>query len=61
MKFKVKGIHCKGCETLIKDILEDEGLKNVSIEPKTGVVEAEGKADLAKIKKELKKEGYDIE
>ncbi|MCA9495332.1 MAG: cation transporter [Nanoarchaeota archaeon] len=38
-KLKVKGMHCPSCEMLIKDILEDEGVKVLSVNHKTGDLE----------------------
>ena len=61
-KLNVKGMHCKSCEMLLKDALEDIGVQ-ATANAKTGEVTVEyddAKTDLATIKKIIKKEGYDI-
>jgi copper chaperone len=57
---KVKGMHCKSCEMLITDALDDIGVQ-AKVNVKTGDVIVdydESKTSLADIKKVLKEEGY---
>lgn len=57
---KIKGMHCKNCEMLIKSGLEDIGVK-AEVEYISGkaVVEFdESKISFEKIKEAIKKEGY---
>lgn len=61
---KLKGMHCRSCDMLVKDILEDMGCDDIDVTHKTGDIAFaydKEKTDLDKIKKELKKEGYDSE
>lgn len=63
IKLKIKGMHCPSCEMLIKDALEEIGVKNSKIDSKTGEAEIEfddKKLTLEKIKKTIEKEGYKI-
>ena len=57
---KIKGMHCKSCETLIADALEEKGVKSkVDSVKGTAVVEFdEKKTTLQQIKEIIKKEGY---
>ena len=60
-EFKVKGMHCRSCETLITDsLLEEKGMKHVQASfPKgTVIIESDGVSD-ARIKEIIKKEGYE--
>lgn len=62
--FKVKGMHCKSCEILIKDSLEDnEGVKEViaSNEKQTVTIEYDQtKTTETKLKEIIKEEGYEV-
>jgi len=62
-KLNVKGMHCKSCEVLIKDALQDEGVKaNVNVNKGEVSIEFdESKIKLDKIKSIIKKEGYKVE
>ena len=55
----VKGMHCKSCEMLIGDALEDEGVKS-TVDWQKGVIMVdfdENKISLDKIKQLIKAEG----
>jgi copper chaperone CopZ len=60
----VNGMHCKSCEMLIKDVLEETaGVKKAepSFAKNSVVVEFdEAKVDAAKIKKIIKEQGYEV-
>lgn len=60
-KLQVKGMHCKACETLIKEALEDEGATNVEVNHEKGTVNVEhdDKLDKEHIKIIIKAEGYE--
>ncbi|MBL7052018.1 MAG: heavy-metal-associated domain-containing protein [Nanoarchaeota archaeon] len=61
-KFKVGGMHCKSCEMLIKDSLEDLGVKDISfINNEITITFDESKISLETIKKVIEKEGYKVE
>ena len=59
---KIKGMHCKSCETLISDALEEKGVKSkVDSAKGTATVEFdEKKVSLPQIKEIIKKEGYQV-
>ena len=60
----VEGMHCKSCETLIKDELDElEGIKNVNVSAEKGIATIEydeSKVDEMKIIEIIKKEGYKV-
>ncbi|MBT4540640.1 heavy-metal-associated domain-containing protein [Candidatus Woesearchaeota archaeon] len=60
----VEGMHCKSCETLIKDELDElEGIKNVNVSAEKGIATIEydeSKVDKMKIIEIIKKEGYKV-
>lgn len=62
-EFKVKGMHCKSCEILIKDALEElSGIKEITISHKTGILKVsfdESQLSKEKIIDIIKKEGYE--
>ena len=61
IKLKIKGMHCPSCEMLIKDALEEIGVKSSKIDSKTGQAEIEFdeiKISLEEIKKTIEKGGY---
>ncbi|MCF7871648.1 cation transporter [Candidatus Woesearchaeota archaeon] len=64
-KFKVKGMHCKSCEMLIKEELEELDYVNVkSISHDSGELKLgfdENKVSENKIRAVIKKEGYEVE
>jgi copper chaperone CopZ len=60
---KIKGMHCKSCETLIKDELIESGAKDCKIDHKSGkatVTFDESYLNLNTIKSIIKKEGYEV-
>ncbi len=60
--FDVKGMHCRSCEILIKEALEDKGVK-AEISFKTGKLNTEfddKKITENKIKEIIRKEGYEV-
>lgn len=63
MKLKVKGMHCKACEMLIKDILGDENIIVINISSEKGFLEIESKdkqSELKNIRKLLAQNNYSI-
>lgn len=64
IKLKVKGMHCKSCEVLIKDELEEqEGITDVQISHETGEFTAdidENKISVQKVKDIIKEQGYKV-
>lgn len=40
-EIKVQGMHCKSCEMLLKDAIEEKGLKVIRIDHKSGTIEVE--------------------
>ena len=62
--FKVKGMHCKSCEMLITDSLnETEGVQQATASQKSGIVNVrfdEAKVSPAQIKAIIQKEGYEV-
>ncbi|MDP2750163.1 MAG: heavy-metal-associated domain-containing protein [Nanoarchaeota archaeon] len=65
IKLKIKGMHCKSCEMLIKDALEETGgIKKADVSQKNNSANIEfdeTKIDAEKIKAMIKKEGYGVE
>ncbi len=64
LTLKVKGMHCKSCETLINDALLEAGAGACHIDSKKGtaVVEFdETKLTSAKIRAIIEKEGYKVD
>ena len=61
--YNVKGMHCKSCETLIKDSLEEiDGVQKVDVSHERGYVKVtfdEKKVNEDKIQSAIKKEGYE--
>ena len=61
--FRVKGMHCKSCEMLIADSLEELGVDYVKASFKDGKVEVgfdESRIPDKKIREIIKKEGYEV-
>ena len=58
--WKIKGMHCTSCESLIKDILTDHGIKTCALDANTGRLDFSypEKINLDQIKKEIEKGGY---
>tara|TARA_Y100000310_G_C20571710_1_gene758393 strand:- start:934 stop:1134 length:201 start_codon:yes stop_codon:yes gene_type:complete len=63
INLKIKGMHCKSCEMLIADALEDVGVKGkVDSEKGTAEIEFdENKVTLDQVKKTIVDEGYVVE
>jgi len=60
---KVNGMHCRSCEMLIVDSLNDLGIGKVEVSHQKGEVKVEfdeSKVTLEQIKDAIKKEGYKI-
>jgi copper chaperone CopZ len=57
--YKIKGMHCASCATMIELDLEDAGIKAKCSYPKS-TVEVEGDENFVKIKKVVEKSGYQI-
>lgn len=59
----ISGMHCKSCEMLIKDVLEEEpGVKDVRLGKDRATIEFDvTKTDEDKLKKLIKNEGYGVE
>jgi copper chaperone CopZ len=58
--YKIKGMHCASCATMIELDLEDAGIKAKCSYPKS-TVEVEGDGNFVNIKKVVEKSGYQIE
>ncbi len=59
--YKVQGMHCKSCEMLLTDSLEEAGIKVKSISHVSGVLKVEWKGDKeAECKAIIQKEGYKV-
>lgn len=65
LKIKVKGMHCKSCEVLLKESLEElNGVKEVKVSHVSGVIFInmdENKVRKEDIVKKIEKEGYGVE
>ena len=64
LSLTVNGMHCKSCEILIKDVLEETpGVKEAIVSEKSKNVKVEydeSKINEKKIKELIKKEGYEV-
>lgn len=63
LSLKVEGMHCKSCEVLIKEELEDAGAKDVLVSASKGTVIAsidEKTITEKKVKQIIEKEGYKL-
>ncbi len=65
IKFNVKGMHCRSCESLLKDVLEEQqGIKNAEFNSKKGSAKIEfdeAYINENKIKSLIKNEGYKVD
>lgn len=59
IEIKTKGMHCKSCEILVKESLEEEMALNVNADYKTGIVKFTN-LELKKAIKIIKEEGYEV-
>ena len=57
--YKIKGMDCASCATLIEMDLEDAGIKASCSYPKE-ILEIEGNHDLKKVEEVVSKSGYNI-
>ncbi|MSR86190.1 copper chaperone [Candidatus Woesearchaeota archaeon] len=63
LNLKVEGMHCKSCEVLLKDELEEAGAKDIVVSASKGTLAAtidEKKLSEAQVKKIIEKEGYKV-
>ena len=64
IKLNVKGMHCKSCETLIKDSLESaKGVKSAEPSAKNGTITVDFDESIInekKIKQIIADEGYEV-
>ncbi|MEK6937217.1 MAG: heavy-metal-associated domain-containing protein [Nanoarchaeota archaeon] len=63
LSLNIKGMHCKSCEELIKEDLQDMNVK-ADVDHKTGILNIEfdeNKTKLDNIKEAIKKLGYKVE
>lgn len=63
LNLKVEGMHCKSCETLLTEELQDAGAKDIKISFTKGTVSAtvdEKKLSESKVKQIIEKEGYKV-
>ncbi|MBI5797479.1 heavy-metal-associated domain-containing protein [Candidatus Woesearchaeota archaeon] len=64
LNLKVEGMHCKSCETLLTDELQEAGAKDIKISFSKGTVAAtidEKTLTEAKVRKIIEKEGYKVQ
>ncbi len=64
VRIKVKGMHCKSCEVLLKDVLEEipgTNVKSANFQKGEIVAEFKDEADVAEAKKRIAAEGYQTE
>ena len=62
-ELRVKGMHCKACEMLVTEALEETGVRSEASHSK-GIVSVdfnENETTLEEIKKVIAKEGYEVE
>lgn len=61
---KVNGMHCRSCEMLVQDGLEDIGVKTIEASHKESEVKVSfdpEKVSIEEIKKVIEKEGYGVD
>ena len=59
VELNVEGMHCKSCEMLISDELEENGAKNIKIDHKTGKLSFDGLSEEKGVEI-VEKEGYKV-
>ena len=58
---KVKGMHCKSCEILLKDVIEEIGGVRATVDSVKGTIKVScDKNVMDSIKKAIEKEGYKV-
>ena len=63
IEFRVEGMHCKSCEMLINDALEDLGVKKSKADKDNGTVRVhfnEDEISKMKIRQVIQDEGYKV-
>ena len=63
LNLKVEGMHCKSCEVIITEELEEAGAKDVKVSFSKGTVAAtidEKNLSEKKVKQMIEKEGYKV-
>ena len=62
MVLKVEGMHCRSCEMLVKDSLDEMGVKATASHENNEIKVTfdETKNDIEEIKKIIEKEGYGV-
>lgn len=57
---KVNGMHCSSCEILLREAIEEAGVKVISANHAKGeiVVDMKDENEISKVKKAIEKEGY---
>ena len=63
LTLKVEGMHCKSCEVLLTEELEEAGAQDIHVSASKGTVIAnidEKKLSEAKVKQIIEKEGYKV-
>jgi len=59
---KVIGMHCKSCETLLRDSLEENGIRVAEVSSANGVLVLKGKSiDEGAVRRIVKGCGYGVE
>ncbi len=59
---KVKGMHCRSCEMIIAEALEEAGAGSVAASHAKGEVTVDfGSLDEQRVRKIIKEEGYEVE
>jgi len=61
MLMKINKIHCKSCDMLVTDILEDAGAKNIKVSHENGTAEYEGDINMDIVKKEITEAGFEVQ
>lgn len=59
---KTKGMHCSSCEILLREAIEEAGIKVISANHTKNeiVVDVKGENALPTVKKAIEKEGYKV-
>lgn len=63
LSLKVEGMHCKSCEVLLTDELQEAGAKDIQVSASKGTLLAtidEKKLTESQVKKIIEKEGYKV-
>lgn len=63
LNLKVEGMHCKSCEVLLTEELQEAGAQDIAVSATKGTVQAtidEKKLTEAKVKHIIQKEGYKV-